>query len=195
MKYLVSIGLAVAFALSFAAPVNAGDHCAHCGSHDCEQVCRLVREDKKVNITCWGCKCEDFCAPGKSCRDGRNCEEVCDDCDAEVCTASKKFVWHNWTPGCAENIYTKKKLMKKTIEKKIPSYKWVVEDLCPHCQGKCQCAQIEPGAKIPDPPQVAARMMHGEIIEDSPQNTRQSEITPVAGSAKSSWVFKSLFGK
>src|SRR5690349_14158950 len=118
--------------LLLAGAALAGDQCAHCGCQGCEQVCRLVREEKKVNITCWGCKCEDFCVPGKSCRDGRNCDEVCDECDGEVCSAPKKFVWYNWIPGCAENIYTKKKLMKKTITKTVPSYKWVVEDLCPN---------------------------------------------------------------
>jgi hypothetical protein len=185
----------MAMPLLFAHGALAGDHCAHCGCSGCEQVCRLVREDKKVNITCWGCKCEDFCAPGKSCRNGRNGEEVCDDCDAEVCAAPKTFVWYNWTPGCAEHIYTKKKLMRKTIVKTIPSYKWVVEDLCGNCQGKCQCAQIEPGAKIPDPPQVAARLMHGEVVAETPLTAAQGEITPVSASKKSPWVFKSLFGK
>jgi hypothetical protein len=195
MKYLLSIGFVIALASNLTAIVHAGDHCAHCGGNGCEQVCRLVREDKKVNITCWGWKCEDFCAPGKSCRDGRNCEEVCADCDEIICTAPKTFVWYNWTPGCAEHTYTKKKLMKKTIVKTIPSYKWVVEDLCPHCQGKCQCAQIELGAKIPDPPQVAARLMHGQIVEKSPLNKREPEITPISAPANSPWVFKSLFGR
>jgi hypothetical protein len=164
-RILVLIGIP----LLVPAIAAAGDHCAHCGCQDCERVCRLVREDKKVNITCWGCKCEDFCAPGKSCRDGRNCEEVCDDCDGEVCTAPKKFVWYNWVPGCAEHIYTKKKLMKKTVVKTIPSYKWVVEDLCPNCQGKCQCAEVEPGAKIPDPPPVAARILPAKSVNVAPR--------------------------
>lgn len=155
--------------LVFAAVASAGDHCAHCGCQGGEQVCRLVREDKKVNVTCWGCQCEDFCAPGKSCRDGRNCEVVCDACDGGVSTAPKNFVWYNWLPGCADHIYTKKKLMKKTLVKTIPSYQWVVEDLCPNCQEKCQGAKVEPGAKIPAPPSVAARVLPSNSTSVAPR--------------------------
>ena len=162
MNYLRIPALAVVMALSTVLLALAGDHCAHCGCNDgCQQVCRLVREDKKVNIVCWGCKSEDFCAPGRSCRDGRHCEEVCEDCDGEVCAAPKTFVWYDWKPGCAKHIYTKKKLMKKTIVKSIPSYKWVVEDICGQCEGKCECAVIEPGVTIPSPPQTAARLVPG----------------------------------
>jgi hypothetical protein len=35
-------------------------------------------------------------------------------------------------PGSAK-VHTKKKLMKKTVTKKVPSHKWVVEDLCDNC--------------------------------------------------------------
>jgi hypothetical protein len=142
----------MAYSLLFALAAQGGDRCAHCGCQGCEQVCRLVREDKKVSITCWGSKCEDFCSPGKSCRQDRHCEEVCDECDGEVGAAPKKFFWFDWMPGCARNVYTKKKLMKKTVEKKIPSYKWIIEDLCPACQAKWGAAPIEPGVPIPQPP-------------------------------------------
>lgn len=176
---------------------TAGDSCAHCGCGECEQVCRLVREDKKVNITCWGCKCEDFCAPGKSCRGCKNCQEVCDeDCNtSDVCAAPKKFVWFDWEPGCAHHIYTKKKLMRKTIEKKIPSYKWIVEDICPHCQSKCQCALIEPGAQIPAPPQVAGRIIGGIAVEGEPQEEIRPAMVPISTKNTSQSMLKSLFGK
>ena len=52
------------------------------------------------------------------------------DCDPAICSQSKDFVWYDWEPGCAKHIHTKKKLMKRTISKTIPGFKWVVEDLC-----------------------------------------------------------------
>ena len=49
-------------------------------------------------------------------------------------------------------MYTKTKLMQKKITVKIPSYKWVVEDLCSQCDAECVSAEIKPGTKIPPPP-------------------------------------------
>jgi hypothetical protein len=111
----------------------AGDCCcAHCGcACSGQKVCRLVCEEKKVDVICWGCKCEDFCVPGPSKPGCRHCECVCGDCSAPCdCTVphakSKAFVWTDWVPGCA-SIFTKKKLMQKIVTKTVPSYKWVVE--------------------------------------------------------------------
>jgi hypothetical protein len=131
--------------------------CSHCRQHcGCEKVCRLVVEEKKVEIVCWGCECEDFCVPGPSCRGCKNCEEVCNFCDDKDPKApySKphKFVWYDWTPTPCANVFTKKKLMKKVITKKVPSYKWVVEDLCPDCESKTDAASIVEGVEIPAPP-------------------------------------------
>ncbi len=39
--------------------------CLHCHRHaDCTKVCRLVCEEKKVEVTLWGCETEEFCVPG-----------------------------------------------------------------------------------------------------------------------------------
>jgi hypothetical protein len=137
------------------------DHCGGAGA--CQKVCRLVCETKKVEITCWGCKCEDFCVPGPSKPGCRHCETVCDDCEAgsdpsAVHYQSRKFVWTEWIPGCA-TIRTRKKLMKKTITKTIPSYKWVVEHLCPHCQLAAQSAAVPAGTEIPQPPTAVGAKM------------------------------------
>lgn len=117
---------------------QAGDgRCAHCGAAGpCHKVCRLVCEDKKVSITCWGCETEDFCVPGPSKPGCRHCETVCDeDSDPQApCAHPQKFVWTEWLPNCSAKMFTKHKLMKKTVTKTIPGYKWVVEDLCPQCQ-------------------------------------------------------------
>jgi hypothetical protein len=141
--------------------------CEHCGGNAaCQKVCRLVCEEKKVEITCWGCKCEDFCVPGPSKPGCKHCETVCEFCEEgsdpkSPVTASKKFVWTEWIPGCAK-VYTKKTLMKRTVTKTIPSYKWVVEDLCGNCEASLPPLDIEPAADVPPPPSVAnARVIHG----------------------------------
>jgi len=146
----------------------AGDCCcAHCGcACKGQKVCRLVCEEKKVDVICWGCKCEDFCVPGHSKPGCRHCECVCgecgDPCDCSKPHAkSKAFVWTDWVPGCA-SIFTKTKLMQKTITKTVPSYKWVVEDLCPECEANCPCAAVAPGAVVPPPPVVNAKLKYGE---------------------------------
>lgn len=142
-----------------AAIAHAGDRCDDCGCQACcQKVCRLVVEAKKVEIVCWGCKCEDFCLPGPSCRGCKNCEGVCNFCDEKDAKAPyaepKKFVWYDWVPNPCADVFTKKKLMKKTITKTVPSYKWVVEEVCPDCEQKCVGAPIAAGVEVPPPPQI-----------------------------------------
>src|SRR5262245_9132950 len=141
-------------------------HCAHCGRRcACQKVCRLVWEEKKVEVTCWGCKCEDFGVPGPSHAGCRHCDEVCSSCDAAdnpqgVCAKPKKFSWIEWIPGCAK-VQTRTKLMRKVVVRKVPGYKWVVEDLCEHCEAGCGCADIQPGVEVPPPPAVDAKLKYG----------------------------------
>lgn len=165
MRVVLYRSLAVALAtwIGLASRAIAGDgSCAHCGCHaECQKVCRLVCEEKNVAITCWGCKCEDFCVPGHSKPGCRNCELVCQSCDEKYdphapIARPKNFVWTEWIPGCAQ-VHTKKKLMKKTVTKKVPSYKCVVEDLCSQCEAKSASAEIPLGASVPPPPVVVAK--------------------------------------
>lgn len=134
--------LAIVFAGVNSADTKAGEVCCKlCGcSAPCQKVCRLVCEEKKVEVVCWGCQCEDFCVPGRSRHGCRHCESVCDTCKddtvSKVCSLPKKFVWTEWFPGGA-HTYTKKKLMKKTVTVKVPSHKWVTEDLCSDCTINC----------------------------------------------------------
>jgi hypothetical protein len=161
------VGLLVAILLGWANAALA-DHgcCAHCGcSATCQKVCRLVCDEKKVETTCWGCKIEDFCVPGPSKPECRHCKEVCESCDTSgkevgVRALPKNLVWTEWIPGCAR-LYTKKKLMKKTVTTKVPSYKWVVEDLCEQCEANCVAATVPPGVEIPPPPAIAAKLLYG----------------------------------
>lgn len=152
---LLLAALSAALAISSANLATAFG-CDHCGQVcPCQKTCRLVCETKKVEITCWGCKCEDFCIPGPGKPGCKHCETVCEHCEIGdpkgVHSQPQKFVWTEWIPGCAK-IHTKKKLMKKTVTKTIFSYKWVVEDLCPHCVANAQSAPVPAGTEIPQPP-------------------------------------------
>jgi hypothetical protein len=105
-------------------------------------------------------KCEDFCSQGKSCRGCKNCEEVCQSAEKDgsgPCIAPQTFVWYDWIPGCSKGIYTKKKLMKKTVTKTVPSFKWVVEDLCAECEAKTQDALVPPGVNVPSSPKLDSK--------------------------------------
>jgi hypothetical protein len=150
--------LALAFVLGLSAAASAGEpFCAHCGCTDgCCRVCRLVCEEKKVEVICWGCTCEDFCLPCPSTPGCRYCEDIYEPCDEGdkpvwVCTRPKRFTWLDWCPGSAR-MHTKKKLMKRVVIRKIPVYKWVVEDLCPRCEAECPIVEVPPGTKLPPPP-------------------------------------------
>ena len=134
--------------------------CARCGAVcPCKKVCRLVCEEKSVEVVCWGCKCEDFCVPGPGCPGCEHCKSVCQSCDESkpsgVCSEPKAFHWKTWCPSFAR-MYTKTKLMKRTEIVKVPTYKYVVEDVCCNCCNGDDCGDIvatdmEPAAPSPLP--------------------------------------------
>lgn len=162
--YLATAALTVALVAPRLAQA-AGGCCEHCGCSSCCKVCRLVCEEKKVDVICWGCICEDFCLPkhNKVCR--VHCETVCADCNEPhdpkaPCVQPKRFVWTEWIPGCA-TMHTRKKLMKKTEQVTVKTFKWVVEDLCPACEARCDVGAVGCGDDVPEPPQVAdARLLY-----------------------------------
>lgn len=140
MLEMLHWSILVALTLS---PLNgfAGDRCCkQCGCHErVTKVCRLVREEKKITVTCWGVEEEDFCVNGPSCVGCKHCETICkkdsaDKSDSKVCSESKALHWTTWLPKSNPSIMTKKKLMKKTVTKSVPSFRWVVEDLCQQCK-------------------------------------------------------------
>lgn len=144
--------------------------CAHCGNpHGCQKICRLVTEEKKISITCWGYTCEEVCLPGPSCLKCEHNECVCERCEQPEDDKKKEtyfskpkvWTWTEWCPSTAQ-VYTKKKLGKKTVTKKVPSYKWVVEDLCPACEAKVPDGE-PPKTKsdeIPKPPVANAKLKY-----------------------------------
>lgn len=154
----------------------AAGACACCrGRHSCGKVCRLVREEKKVEIVCWGWTCEDFCIPPPSRPGCRHCETVCDECrgrdPAQPHAEPKKFVWTDWIPGCAKRRSTKNKLMKKVVTKKVPSFRWVVEDLCPACERRCVGAEVYSGEQLPPAPVDGAILKYVRRDGPAPDET------------------------
>lgn len=148
--------LAAVALFSLAGHAPAGHFCCdHCGCQQpCQKVCRLVCEEKKVEVVCWGGKCEEFClpCPGKPGCDF--CEQVCDPCDEaaqkdDILVKPHKFVWTEWFARGAK-MHTRVKLMKKVEVKKVPTYKYVVEDLCAQCQAKVKQESAE--KQKDDPP-------------------------------------------
>ena len=136
------VGAALILLAALAIRATAGEGCcARCGcTAQCHKVCRLVCGDRKVETTCWGCVCEDFCIPCAGTPVCKHCEDVCESCgdpqDPRIPFArSRQLIWHDWTPNGA-SMYTKKKLMRKVVTKTVPGYKYVVEDLCAACAAK-----------------------------------------------------------
>jgi hypothetical protein len=123
----------------------AADCCNDCGCQcDCCKVCRCVPTTKKVTKICYGCECEDFCVPGPSKICGYKCPEP-DPCGC-TCGGALFQQLHDhfhylhkepiWQPTCAE-VRTRSRLVKKEVVKEVPSWKWEVVDLCPHCKAGC----------------------------------------------------------
>jgi hypothetical protein len=126
--------------------------CQLCGTPSCSKVCRLVCEEKKVSVTCWGVEEEEFCVPGRGVQVCTHCEEVCD-CQTEpgeVQSRPKLWSWREWQPCGDPEIRTKRKLMRKTVVKKVPTYKWVLQDLCAECRNA-------PPADLPPAPAADAK--------------------------------------
>ena len=150
-------------ALSLAIPphmVFAGEGCDRCGcKSNCRWVCKLVREEKKITYTCWGIAEDKFCVGSPSKIQCRERELICEECSTtsekehdskkkdpekkaseqkdsnkSVATGPSIWAWKTWCPGDSAQVFTKKKLMKKTETKTVPSFKWVVEDLCAECR-------------------------------------------------------------
>ena len=151
--------------------------CAHCRCRcQTEKVCRVVAETKKVPKVCYSCKCDDVCLPGKSELCGSHCECVPDVCDP-CCVKEKKV--HDWIPGCAE-VRSRAKLYKTVKQVEVKSYKWVVEDLCPHCAANCEhsAGASNPPAQAteltaPLPPPPTASVDPGSAGDELAKSTKK----------------------
>ncbi len=157
MKTLI-VALAAVAGLAAQLPQvsEAADCCSGCGCQcECAMTCHLVRYMKKVTTTCYGCKCEDFCVGGPSCRGCEHDECCCDNCDCgnkDKCGCDHRpdchFIWHDWCPSDCACLKTRKILTKYELTKEIPAFKWVVQPLCGSCAEKAKLQD----KMIPNPP-------------------------------------------
>ena len=51
--------------------------CHRCGCEGCQKVCRLVCDEKELEVNCWDSKCEEFCVPG-------HCKLGCKHCGSRL---------------------------------------------------------------------------------------------------------------
>jgi len=172
-KVLFAAGASLVGWLSMNSRLSAHGHrrkCRHCGcENSCTKVCRLVKEEKKITSTCWGYECEDFCIPGPSEPECEHFETIdCRDKESKkVCAEPKKLTWISWIPGSCTEVKTKRKQMKKTVTKKVPSFKWVVEDLCAECKSETKPVEVPSDTKIPKPPKEAgAEFIPGIFVDN-----------------------------
>jgi hypothetical protein len=122
-------------------------------------VCRLVPDTKKLKVNCYAAECKPFCVP---CPSHKGCRNVdCVDCSKEgVSCSQKKVAWYDWCAGDA-TMRSAKHLMKKPAEKKVPSFKWVVENLCDNCQAECEQQNVPAPHDAPPAPKIGAKILYG----------------------------------
>ncbi len=148
MKTIIFSALALTLALAWTSRA-AADCCEHCGCQcECQKVCRLICETKKVSKVTYGCECEDVCVPGPS-----------DHCVTYDECGCKK---HVYTPTCA-TVRMRKKLVKHEEVKEVPSYRWVVENVCPACT-----RQTPPSMPAPSAPAAPAPPDEGSAANEPP---------------------------
>lgn len=155
---LIRLLLATAVcAMTTSASFAGGLCCKICGEDgECRKVCRLECTEKKIATTCWSFKEEDFCLPLPSHPTCSHEECVCDDCDPDAPKPHFPTIrfWREWSPAACGKVFTRRKLMKKTVTKTVPSYKWVVEELCPACEANCPVVAPPDHVLIPPAPAI-----------------------------------------
>ena len=142
------------------------------------KICKLICEEKTISVVCYKCEDEKFCIPDPSCKGCKHCEAACSEtcascacdggCKSAVAKKGKRFVWFSWKPSTAQ-LATQKKLYKKTVKKKIPSYKWVVVDRC-ECGA---CATDFGGRATGYVKEAPSGLQAGQSIEVSDEELQQ----------------------
>ena len=131
--------------------------CAACGdSVECVKVCKLVCVETNVEFTCWKSEYGDVCVPCRSKHCGKDCVSACE-CQEGADGNGRKLIFGIWQPNGAD-IKTRRNLMKKTVVKKIPSFKWEVESRCHECCRNCINTDQAMPEGVPQPPKCAALM-------------------------------------
>lgn len=155
---------------------ESAPRCVRCGCAECETVCRLEPETRKVGTTCWGVKYEEFCVTGPACREERVCEEACcpdggteQSGTAKIESQPKTWTWWKWSPPRSARVFTRAKLMKKTVTKSAPGYKWVVEPMCSACVAALENPQVNSLAEVPPVPELPekATILPASLCQES----------------------------
>jgi len=149
MKYAVlMLALSLGGMVSATVPTIAADYepncCGFCGNSNCNKVCRVVCEMKDVKEVRYKVVCEDFCVPGRSSKCG--------------CS---------WIPGCGD-VHTKRKLVKYEVSCKKPSWKYLVEDLCPSCTAAVDAVPLDKAPPLPPAPKTAEAVSYETEDEVAP---------------------------
>lgn len=166
---IVALGAALGLWLQ-SSPAQAGDGCCSCCGCACqpEMTCHLVKYMKKVTVTCYGCKCNNICIPGPSCKGCEHCEGCCDNggqcgqcnggCGCDDCNHKPDchLRWFDWCPTCACPI-TVKQLQKFEVTKEVCAYKWEAVPMCAGCAEKAHedDKKVPPTLAPPAPPKSA----------------------------------------
>ena len=160
MKTIIFSALALTLALAWTSRA-AADCCEHCGCQcECQKVCRLICETKKVSKVTYGCECEDVCVPGPS-----------DHCVTYDECGCKK---HVYTPTCA-TVRMRKKLVKHEEVKEVPSYRWVVENVCPACTRQTPPSMPAPSARRACAARRRQRRQRAAAVADSRGSDRRQK--------------------
>ncbi|MCC7085309.1 MAG: hypothetical protein IT427_09910 [Pirellulales bacterium] len=142
---------------------------------------------KDVKHTCYTCKREDFCVPGPSCVCGEVCD--CDPCGSGRCRKCLGCLLGDstihrqiWKPSCDVRLYTRNKLYKYEVSRKVPTYKWIVEYYCDECQSATPCAGIDPVA--PATSAIAAASDAAPPGTSSPTTPAELDLPHSAGTVE-----------
>jgi|SRR4051794_33120349 hypothetical protein len=143
MCRVIALPITCVAILCFVQRMSSAEGTSHEVSQPCCacKVCKLVCEQKKLTVTCYGCKCKDICIPGRS-QDGCKHCATCSGASAAKCGECPpkcEFCWRDWCPcGCAEPR-TIHLLTKYQAEKKVPWYHWEVVDAGTLDVSCCEC--------------------------------------------------------
>jgi hypothetical protein len=188
-----------------AVEVQAGCRCGRCNSN-CNKVCKLVPDVKKVTTFKYCLECEDFCIPGRS-----KClgwKQVCE-CGRPECVKCMQ-------PTCA-CVRTKRKLMKMPVVEEHHGWKCVVVCKCCGCNHSTAAREATPAemqlaleeadrqglllvnfeepitVMIPDDESDVGAAATVPALFVAERKTESAPLAPVIGRATT--AFGSLFGR
>jgi hypothetical protein len=198
MSRIVPVLFALLIVPAFALADECCDcKCDHCGCEaQCHKVTRVICEMKDVKVTCYCCREEEIAIPGHSKKCGEVCEPnpcctsprpvecegcACNDCEHKhswldcLCGADKCDKRICWEPKCSGKTRMVNHLIKYEVTKKVPTYKYVVENCCDQCSNCTSVETAVPPKQLDQP--VPAKPAQGSVKTTSTGTTRAVIIT------------------